>query len=182
MTNSSNPQSDVKATSPKDFAAKFAEKMADKIIRSDTRLEKFAATKAERASIPKTPEEIKSFFKQKEKIAAARTPEEKAIAVKSFYARKLEQKIGQEKSHFDEISNNPAYGKKSETELIKLSAFRNEFAKENKGLPAPQFEKAMQAFDKQMSKDGSLDAVEKNAHGIAAEKRQEKTTEQGMTH
>lgn len=186
MTNSSTPQSaSTKAPSVKSLSDKYAEKMAAKIVKSNDNLEKFAATKSERAATPKSPQEIKEFFEKKKAIAAARSPEEKAAATKAFYARKAEQKAAQEKTHFDALSANPAFSKKSETELHKIAAFRMDFAKEIKGLPENKIEKSMLAFDKKMSADGSMAAIEskakESAKGIVAERSNAKSNTESMS-
>lgn len=180
MTTSNNPQSKPKAASVSDFKTRFAERTAEKILRNEEKVAKRAATFQERASRPLTPNEIKAFFDKKREQEANQTPEEKQKKVSAFFQRKADQKVREEKVHFDTLKEQPAYQGVSDERLFKLAEMRNNFEKENikAKVPEAKIEKAMQTFDKSFADPKKLDAVMK----AAAEKSAElKETRQGPT-
>lgn len=169
MTTSNNPQSPsegkTKPVSLADFRNKFEQRVAEKMVNNAEKVEQRAATKADRAARPLTPQEIKEFFDKKKEQEAKRTPEEKQKAVASFFQRKADQKTRDEKGHLDTLKAQPAHKDTPETKLIKLAEVRNAFEKENMKAKVSdkQLEKAMAGFDKAFSDPKKLDDLMEKA-------------------
>jgi len=177
MTIENKPQSG-KATSVTDFQKRFAEKTAEKMIRNQEKVERRAATFQERAGRPLPPSEIKAFFDKKREQEANFTPEQKQEKVSAFFQRKADQKVRDEKGHFDTLKTNPAYQDVSDERLFKLAEMRNDFEKENlkAKLSEDKMGKALATFDKSFADPKKLDAVMKAAETKATELKETRST------